>query len=51
MSITFIFTILPYLIVFHVETTFIYYVEKIIDIYFIIDIFINFNLAFMKKCG
>ena len=44
-------TIMPYLIVFNINSTFLNTFEKIIDIYFIIDIIFNFNLTFIRKDG
>lgn len=39
---------MPYFITFNIYNLLIDYFEKIIDAYFIIDIFINFNCAYQE---
>jgi CRP-like cAMP-binding protein len=49
--ILYILTILPYQVVFGINIDFFNVLDKIIDIFFILDIFINFNLSFKNKVG
>lgn len=54
MNIIFMFyliTLLPYFMVFSIQSLVIDGFEIIIDVYFIVDILINFNLAFMTAKG
>lgn len=47
----FILTFMPYFLVFNITNSFLASFEKLIDVYFMIDILVNFNLAFSKKSG
>lgn len=54
MSLTFIMyilTLLPYFVVFDINSDFFSVVDKIIDVFFIVDILVNFNLSFKNKVG
>lgn len=42
-------TLMPYYLVFNINNGFLNFFDKIIDIYYIFDILINFNIAYLDK--
>lgn len=49
--IVYLMTVFPVLIAFQIDNLFFQFMDHIIDVIFIFDLFLNFNIAFKNKLG